>query len=48
MFTPAEMARLVEGSGWRVLRVIDDGSPRYAVVLEKKRATTQQFASRRP
>ena len=35
MFTPDEMVSLVEGSGWRVLRVIDDGSPRYAVVLEK-------------
>jgi len=49
MLTPAELARLVEGSGWSVLRVIDDGSPRFAVVLEKDRpaAPTRQ-GSRRP
>jgi SAM-dependent methyltransferase len=37
MFAPKEFERLVAGSnsGWRVRRVIDDGSPRYLVVLEK-------------
>jgi SAM-dependent methyltransferase len=35
MFSPAEMEQLVAGTGWRVRRVIDDGSPRFAVVLEK-------------
>lgn len=37
MFSPEEMQRLVAGTGWRVLRLIDDGSPRYAVVLERER-----------
>ena len=37
MFSPEEMQRLVAGTGWRVLRFIDDGSPRYAVVLERER-----------
>ena len=35
MFSPAELEQLVAGSGWRVLRLIDDGSPRYAAVLER-------------
>ena len=35
MFAPVEMERLVAGTGWRVLRFIDDGSPRFAAVLEK-------------
>jgi len=38
MFAPAEMERLVAGTGWRVRRFIDDGSPRYTVVLEKATA----------
>lgn len=37
MFTPAELERLIAGTGWRVLRFIDDGSPRFAAVLEKER-----------
>lgn len=37
MFSPAEMERLIAGTGWRVLRFIDDGSPRFAAVLEKER-----------
>ena len=36
MFSPAEMERLVAGTGWRVLRFIDDGSPRFAAVLDKE------------
>jgi hypothetical protein len=36
MFSPAEMEKLVAGTGWRVLRFIDDGSPRFVVVLEKE------------
>jgi SAM-dependent methyltransferase len=36
MFAPAELERLVAGSGWRILRFIDDGSPRYAAVLERE------------
>jgi hypothetical protein len=35
MVPPAELERLLTGGGWRVLRVIDDSSPRYIVVLEK-------------
>ena len=35
MFSPTELVRLVAGTGWRVLRLIDDGSPRYAAVLER-------------
>jgi SAM-dependent methyltransferase len=36
MFSPEELARLVVGTGWRVLRMIDDGSPRFAAVLERE------------
>ena len=36
MLTPHEVERLVEGTGWHLLRVFDDGSPRYVVVLERK------------
>jgi SAM-dependent methyltransferase len=36
MLAPAEMERLVAGTGWRVARIIDDGSPRYGAVLEKQ------------
>lgn len=35
MLAPAELERLVAGTGWRAARLIDDGSPRYAAVLEK-------------
>ncbi|HJZ61773.1 MAG TPA: methyltransferase domain-containing protein [Miltoncostaeaceae bacterium] len=35
MLPPEGLERLVAGTGWRVVRVIDDGSPRFAVVLEK-------------
>jgi SAM-dependent methyltransferase len=35
MFSPRELEQLVEGTDWRVLRFVDDGSPRYAAVLEK-------------
>jgi hypothetical protein len=35
MHAPDEMPRLVEGSGWRVARIIDDGSPRHGIVLER-------------
>jgi SAM-dependent methyltransferase len=35
MLAPDEVERLVAGSGWRVARILDDGSPRYGVVLEK-------------
>jgi hypothetical protein len=38
MLPPAAFARMLDGSGWQVRRVIDDGSPRYAVVLEKAAA----------
>ncbi len=35
MLSPAELERLVAGTGWRVARVIDDGSPRFSAILEK-------------
>ncbi|MFN8187212.1 MAG: methyltransferase domain-containing protein [Gaiellales bacterium] len=35
MVPPAGFDEVLAGSGWRVHRLIDDGSPRYAVVLEK-------------
>jgi SAM-dependent methyltransferase len=35
MLTPEEVERLVEGTGWRIARVLDDGSPRFAVVFER-------------
>lgn len=35
MLAPAELEELVAGSGWRILRFVDDGSPRYGAVLEK-------------
>ncbi len=34
MFAPAELERLVAGTGWHVARFVDDGSPRYAAILE--------------
>lgn len=35
MFAPGEAADIVAGTGWRVERVLDDGSPRWGMVLEK-------------
>jgi SAM-dependent methyltransferase len=37
MTSPDAFAELVEGSPWRIARIVDDGSPRYGVVLEKRR-----------
>lgn len=34
MLEPAEVERLVDGSPWRVRALVDDGSPRYGIVLE--------------
>ena len=36
MFSPGELEQLVTGTGWRVSRFIDDGTPRFAAVLEKE------------
>jgi SAM-dependent methyltransferase len=36
MLEPAELEPLVAGTGWHVLKVLDDGSPRYGIVLEKE------------
>ena len=47
MFTPAEMKRLVTGTGWRIDRFIDDGSPRFAAVLVKERPAPTPRARRR-
>jgi hypothetical protein len=35
MLSPAELARIVDGSGWRVERLLPGPGPRYGVVLEK-------------
>jgi SAM-dependent methyltransferase len=35
MFAPGELERLLEATGWHVARLLDDGSPRYGIVLEK-------------
>jgi hypothetical protein len=35
MCAPGRFAALVEPGGWRVAHLVDDGSPRYAVVLER-------------
>lgn len=35
MLSPDEIEPFVEGSGWRVARILDDGAPRYGIVLEK-------------
>ena len=35
MFSPQELEQLVAGTDWRVRCFVDDGSPRYAAVLEK-------------
>jgi len=47
MFGPAEMERLVEGTAWRVLRFVDDGSPRFVAVLEKRPASARPSRSPR-
>jgi SAM-dependent methyltransferase len=36
MLAPDELEALAEAAGWRVARLVDDGSPRYAAVLEKR------------
>jgi SAM-dependent methyltransferase len=36
MLSPEDLEPLVAGTGWRVLKVLDDGSPRYSFVLEKE------------
>jgi SAM-dependent methyltransferase len=38
--TPEDAARLLTGTGWRIHRVLDDGSPRFAMVLDKLRPPT--------
>jgi SAM-dependent methyltransferase len=35
MLAPPELERLVVGSGWHVARFLDDGTPRYAAILER-------------
>lgn len=35
MLAPDAVEPLVEGTGWRVAKLIDSGSPRYGIVLEK-------------
>jgi SAM-dependent methyltransferase len=35
MRSPEEMESLVMGTGWEVYRLIDDGSPRYQIVLSR-------------
>jgi hypothetical protein len=37
MLAPGELERLVEGTGWRVARILDSDSPRYGIVLERAR-----------
>jgi hypothetical protein len=37
MLAPGELERLVEGTGWRVARILDSDSPRYEIVLERAR-----------
>jgi SAM-dependent methyltransferase len=41
MTDPATFAGLIHGSGWQVTRLLDDGSPRYAVVLERAAAAAE-------
>ncbi len=36
MFAPAELEQLIAPTNWRVARFIDDGTPRYLAVLEKR------------
>ena len=35
MLPPEAFERVVTGSGWHIAHLLDDGSPRYALVLEK-------------
>lgn len=35
MLAPDALRQLVENSGWQVTRIVDDGSPRYGVVIER-------------
>ena len=37
MTSPEAFAALVEDSPWQIERIVDDGSPRYGVVLSKRR-----------
>jgi hypothetical protein len=37
MTSPEAFAALVDDSPWRIERIVDDGSPRYGVVLSKRR-----------
>jgi hypothetical protein len=46
MVSPAELEQLVGGAGWRLLRLLDDGSPRYIAVLEKASSAAKQRALR--
>ena len=36
MLTPGEVEALVAGSPWRIERLVDDGSPRYGIVLARR------------
>ncbi len=36
MFSPADLERLIEGTGWRILKLLEDPQPRYVAVLEKE------------
>ncbi len=36
MLSPEDLEPLVAGTGWRVRTILDDGSPRYGIVLEKE------------
>jgi hypothetical protein len=36
MLSPAELEGMLEGSGWTLGRLIDDGSARYAAVLDRR------------
>jgi SAM-dependent methyltransferase len=48
MLAPDEVERVVEGSGWRVARIIDDGSPRYGIVLERTSRPVRRPPKRAP
>lgn len=37
MLSPSDLERVVDGTGWRVLRLVEDASPRFVAVLEKER-----------
>jgi hypothetical protein len=37
MFSPRDMQRLVEDTGWSVVRLLEDDSSRFLAILEKKR-----------